>query len=325
MTTGCSATASCRCSVDTTTGELAGAVTTGAALPVGTELLGGGVRPIVIADDSDTWSHGLDRYAGDEEPGWLISVGIVEAGPVRATVRSVWSFGGGRTTVTQDVSLYEGRCLAEVRLGVDWHEAHRVLKLVVPVALGEPTSTAGAAYGSVERPCSGHEEPMVHWVDLSDPGAGWGLACTAEGAGGYDALGPTLRLTVLRSPRVADHGLGWGSDDPAGYPVTDQGRHEVRYRLVPHLGTRTGGAAAPVGRGAPGGAPGGARHLAPGTARARGVGGGDRGRGGDHPRPQARRGRGRHGRPPVGGRRPAGARPPVRRGRGWAAPLGVGG
>jgi len=224
-------------SVDTTTGEVAGAVTTGGALPVGTELLGGGVRPIVIADDSDTWSHGLDRYAGDEEPGWLVSVGIVEAGPVRATVRSVWSFGGGRTTVTQDVSLYEGRCLAEVRLGVDWHEAHRVLKLVVPVALGEPTSTAGAAYGSVERPCSGHEEPMVHWVDLSDPGAGWGLACTAEGAGGYDALGPTLRLTVLRSPRVADHGLGWGTDDPAGYPLTDQGRHEVRYRLVPHIGT----------------------------------------------------------------------------------------
>ena len=104
---------------------------------------------------------------------------------------------------------------------------------------------------------------MVHWVDLSDPGAGWGLACTAEGSGGYDALGPTLRLTVVRSPRAADHGLGWGTDDPAGYPVTDQGRHRVRYRLVPHARHGPGGAGAPGGRRAPGGAPGGARHLAP--------------------------------------------------------------
>ena len=35
---------------------------------------------------------------------------------------------------------------------------------------------------------------------------------------------------------MADHGQGWGADDRAGYPVTDQGRHRRRYRLVPHLG-----------------------------------------------------------------------------------------
>ena len=207
------------------------------ALPAGTHLLAGGVRPIVVGDESDTWSHGVARYGGDEDSGRLLSVGVVESGPVRATVRSVWSFGERGTTVTQDVSVYEGRCLVEVELDVEWHEASRVLKLVVPVALDAPESTAGAAYGSAARPCSGHEEPMVHWVDLSDPGAGWGLACTSEGAGGYDALGSTLRLTVLRSPRVADHGWGWGTDDPAGYPVTDQGRHRMRYSLVPHVGT----------------------------------------------------------------------------------------
>ena len=101
--------------VDTTTGALAGACTTGGAVAGGDELLAGGVRPIVVADDSDTWSHGVARYAGDEDAGRLLSVGVVEGGPVRATVRSVWSFGERRTTVTQDVSLYEGRCLAEVR------------------------------------------------------------------------------------------------------------------------------------------------------------------------------------------------------------------
>ncbi len=225
-----------RLAVDSHTGALASMVTTGGDLEVGTELLRGGVRPVVVADDSDTWSHGVDRYAGAEEAGRLLSVAVVEEGPVRATVRSVWSFGEGPTTVAQDVSLYAGRGVAEVSLEVDWHESHKVLKLAVPLALDEPATLAGAPYGSVTRPCSGHEEPMVHWVDLTDAAAGWGLACTAEGAGGYDALGSTLRLTVLRSPRVADHGRGWGADDRAGYPITDQGRHRLRYGLVPHAG-----------------------------------------------------------------------------------------
>jgi len=225
-----------RVNVDMDTGRMVHLVADGIDLPRGTGLLAGGVRPVVVDDDSDTWSHGVDRYAGDEEEGHLLSVRVVESGPVRATVRSTWSFGAGRTTVVQDVRLSEGETSVEVSLDVDWHEVHRVLKLVVPVALGQPVSVAGAAYGSIERPCAGHEEPMVHWVDLSDAAARWGLACIAEASGGYDALGPTLRLTVLRSPQVADHGLGWGADDPAGYPVTDQGRHRRRYRLVPHPG-----------------------------------------------------------------------------------------
>ena len=146
---------------------------------------------------------------------------------------------GGRSSPRRSPSS-PGAADAEVRLDVDWHEEHRVLKLAVPLALDRPSSTAGAPYGSVGRPCSGHEEPMVHWVDLSGAADGWGLACLTEGAGGYDARGATLRLTVLRSPRVADHGRGWGAGDPAGYPFTDQGHHRVRYALVPHAGPAAG-------------------------------------------------------------------------------------
>ena len=165
-----------------------------------------------------------------------------------------------------------------------------------------PSSTAGAPYGSVGRPCSGHEEPMVHWVDLSGASAGWGLACVTEGAGGYDAQGATLRLTVLRSPRVADHGRGWGAGDAAGYPLTDQGRHRVRYALVPHAGPAAGAdlprhaaehrASLPVvldtwhrGRLGPEGS---ALRL--------------EGAGGPHAGPQAGRGRRWHGGTAVGGR-----------------------
>jgi alpha-mannosidase len=194
----------------------------------------GGVRPVVIEDASDTWSHGTARYEGDERSGTLVgSVSVVEDGPVRCTTRTTWSF--DRSSVVQEVSLYQGCPFVELRITVDWHESSTIMKVVVPTTLVKPISAAGAPYGFVERPCSGHEEPMVHWIDISDGRRG--LACTSDSAGGYDAPGGRLRLTALRSPKVSDHGWGWGTDDQFAYPVTDQGIHQLRFRLTPHPGT----------------------------------------------------------------------------------------
>ncbi len=220
--------------VDPRTGALASLVAGTGEEGAGWELMaGGGVLPVVVGDASDTWSHGTARYEGEERSGDLVSVAVVEDGPVRSTVRSTWAL--AHSTVVQEVSLYQGRPFVELRLTVDWHETYQVMKVVVPTTLVDPSSAAGAPYGFVERRCSGHEEPMVHWIDISDGRRG--LAVTSDGAGGYDALGPRLRLTVLRSPRVADHGWGWGTDDPVGYPFTDQGLHRFRFRLAPHPGT----------------------------------------------------------------------------------------
>jgi alpha-mannosidase len=199
-----------------------------------------GIVPVLVDDDSDTWSHGLARYEGEERLGQLVGASIGEDGPVRASMRIAWQF--GTSTVLEEVAVYRGQPYVEVRLDVDWHECGRVLKLVAPFDIDEPTSAAGAPYGFVERPCSGHEEPMVHWVDVSagpaapSPRTG-GVTVTSPSAGGYDCAGARLRLTALRSPRVADHGMGWGRDDPIGYPATDHGRHRISYRLHPHAGT----------------------------------------------------------------------------------------
>ncbi len=224
-----------RAVVDPRSGALASLVVTGEDEDAGGwELIGsGGVCPVVIEDTSDTWSHGTARYEGEEYSGDLVGIAVVENGPVRSTVRSTWSL--GRSTVVQEVSLYQGRPFVELRLSVEWHESARIMKVVVPTTFVDPAGAAGAPYGFVERPCSGHEEPMVHWFDLSDGRRG--LACTSDSAGGYDALGARVRLTALRSPRVSDHGWGWGNEDPDGYPATDQGLHRMRFRLTPHLGT----------------------------------------------------------------------------------------
>ena len=220
--------------IDRRTGALVSLVAVSEAEKSGSELIAnGGVLPVVIDDVSDTWSHGTARYEGEEQSGDLVEVAVVEDGPVRSTVRSIWSL--GRSTIVQETSLYQDRSFVELRLTVDWHESHRVLKVVVPTTFTNPSSAAGAPYGFVERPCSGHEEVMVHWVDVSDGRRG--LACTSDAAGGYDVLGARLRLTALRSPRVSDHGWGWATDDPAAYPLTDQGRHQMSFRLTPHPGT----------------------------------------------------------------------------------------
>ena len=220
--------------IDPVSGALASLVVTSKDEEQEWELIAeGGVLPVVVEDASDTWSHGTARYEGDELSGDLIGVAVVEDGPVRSTVRSTWSL--EHSTVIQEVSLYQDRPFVELRITAEWHESARVMKLVVPTTFSDPSSAGGAPYGFVERPCSGHEEVMVHWVDLSDGRRG--LACTSDAAGGYDVLGARLRFTALRSPRVSDHGWGWGNDDPAAYPVTDQGLHRMRFRLTPHQGT----------------------------------------------------------------------------------------
>ena len=193
-----------------------------------------GVRAVVIEDASDTWSHGIERYDAEERRWQCESVEITERGPIRATVRSRFVFES--STLTQEISLYRGRPFAEINVDLDWHERHRLLKLVIPLALADPVCAAGAPYGYAERTVTGHEEPMVHWVDVSERG-GRGLTCTSDGTYAYDVLGGVLRLTLVRSPRVADHGRGWGADDPIGYPFLDQGAHRFSIRLHPHEGT----------------------------------------------------------------------------------------
>jgi alpha-mannosidase len=200
-----------------------------------TETLAGGIRPVVVEDPSDTWSHGIDRYGGQELACEVEMVDLAERGPVRSTYRIAYRFGSSR--IEELVSLYKGSPFVELRFDVDWHEGAKLLKISVPFALEDPISTAGAPYGHASRAPAGHEEPMVHWVDLSERGGRFGLTCTADSKYGYDAAGSRLRLTAIRSPRFADSGMGWGSDDSRGYPFMDQGRHRFTYRLHPHTGS----------------------------------------------------------------------------------------
>lgn len=197
-----------------------------------------GASVVTIDDASDTWSHGVSRYGGPERRPDLEGLAVTEHGPVRSTVTASHRCGSSR--IVTSTSVVEGCAFVELRLDVEWHEHHRLLKLVVPVALDDPLTAAGAPYGFAERPAIGHEEPMVHWVGIADRSGCRGLSCTTDSTYGYDADGARLRLTLLRSPRIADHGRGWATGDrgPAfAYPFSDQGRQRCSVRLHPHAGT----------------------------------------------------------------------------------------
>jgi alpha-mannosidase len=199
-------------------------------------LAGESLRPVVLDDDSDTWSHGVVRYSAPEQPCVLTGMRVIDSGPLLGTLRLTYRYGASAIVV--DIGLVAGSTFVSLDVVVDWHEAHKVLKFVVPAAIDHPVVTAGLPYGHAVRGSATGEDVFQHWIDVSGtagPGHG-GLGCTVDHRYGYDAEGARLRVTGLRSPRFADHGMGWGTDDRLDFPVTDQGVTRFGLRLHPHAG-----------------------------------------------------------------------------------------
>jgi alpha-mannosidase len=165
---------------------------------------------------------------------------IIESGPIRWTVRLEGRWGKSRAW--QDFSLTRGRKQVDVRLALDWHEKHRILKLRVPTRVREGEATFEIPYGAIVRPPTGDEQPAQRWVDLSGCAGGsrgevpYGVALLNDSRYGFDVRGAEIRMSVLRSPIYAFHDPAQVVPDET-YEYTDQGRHVVRYAIVPHHGT----------------------------------------------------------------------------------------
>ena len=112
---------------------------------------------------------------------------------------------------------------------------HVLLKAAFPLAASGPFATYEIPYGTIDRPTTRNnswekaqfEVPAMRWADLSGPGADGkvhGLSILNQTKYGYDAVGNTLRLTLLRSPKWPD-------------AEADMGHHHFHYALYPHAGT----------------------------------------------------------------------------------------
>jgi alpha-mannosidase len=191
---------------------------------------------VVLADRSDTWSHGEVAYRERAGAFECQSVRLLEHGPVRSVVRVTSRYRD--STLTEDLVLGRDSGLLEVRATLDWHERLALLKLRVPTALREVTASYEIPYGHVERAADGGEEPTQTWVDVSGVlpgGRRAGLALLNDGKHAFDVRAGGIGMTSARSPVYAWHEPR--ELDPDGdYSYLDQGVQRFVYQLLPHAG-----------------------------------------------------------------------------------------
>src|SRR5450755_595105 len=150
----------------------------------------------------------------------------VEEGPLKVVLRTEHVI--DQTTIRQDLTVYRDLPRIDVTVSVDWREscgnADGVASLKVAFTPDLPGARVHAAVvgGVVGHPANGQERPMQRWVDVGDDRHG--VAILTEDRYGFDALGPRVRVTLVRS-----------AYDPV--PDADAGEHVLRYSILPHPGT----------------------------------------------------------------------------------------
>lgn len=188
----------------------------------------------LIEDLTDTWSHGVDRYpeAPQTSVGWSEPT-VVEAGPVMAALVQQGKF--GQSWVLAEYRVYNGEPFVELRLRVHWAEQFKVLKLTLALPADIARRTDGVLGAAIERPLDGSERPLRDWTRLED-GEGSGIAVVSPDIFAMDATPQRLRLTLLRSPRMAHHDPCRRSDPRDRF--ADMGEHDFRLRIYAGRGLR---------------------------------------------------------------------------------------
>lgn len=180
-----------------------------------------------LPDHSDTWSHGIDRYAEGpaETPIWNRPAGV-DCGPVFHSLLRTGTVAGGR--LQQEYRVVRGGAYVECRLRVEWRSRRTVLKLVWPVYERLVRSVAGIPGDAFEREPDGCERPLRDWVCASgDDGRRVAIVCPNVYA--FDAAPHRIRLTLLRSCLLAHHEPHRGDVPRPVY--SDRGSHEFVFRF----------------------------------------------------------------------------------------------
>lgn len=179
----------------------------------------------LLPDPTDTWSHGIDRYADSpaEEPQWNAPQ-VIDRGPLMAAMSQQGTI--GRSTLSAEWRLHADASWVDVELTVEWREAAQLLKLVLPGS-GTAERCDGTPGMALIRPNDGRELPLHGFTSLG----GHAVVCPTVYA--LDATPERARLTLLRAPLMADH-------INTGFPRAqraDQGIHRFQLRL--HLAPTT--------------------------------------------------------------------------------------
>ena len=175
----------------------------------------------VSAEGQDTWAHEVTHFSEEYDlPVRLVSLRVIEQGPVRASVRVEQEFGASRLIRTFSLSPTGKRVHVDTK--IDFREKFCILKFAFPVTDAAATALCGIPFGYTERPTDASESVMCEWVSHG------GLLLAAEGKYSFDANKNVLSLTVLRSSLYADH---FGERDEF-CEFAEQGEHRFAYELA---------------------------------------------------------------------------------------------
>ena len=196
-----------------------------------TEFAKGLLGKAVVCDDeaNDTWGHRIFDYnidMGCFEGGTLE---LVESGPVRATIKSVVTY--GNSVLKRYYSLYAGSEKLTVRTVLDFDEQYKSVKLSFCADVNNDTVTYSMPYGFITKPANGQEEPCHAWCDIAEDG-GKGLALLNTSKYSFCAKGNDLRMMIARGCAYLDH-FGQHSRD-SEMEFLDKGQQEFTYEIVPH-------------------------------------------------------------------------------------------
>jgi alpha-mannosidase len=139
----------------------------------------------------------------------------------------------GESTITQTITLRGKRI--DIDTEIDWRETEKLLKVAFDIDVMADRSAAQIQFGHVYRPthtntswdAAKYEICAHRFLHVGEPG--YGIAVVNDSTYGHDVtrrpragggITTCVRLSLLRAPRCPD-------------PVADQGRHRLRYALVP--------------------------------------------------------------------------------------------
>ncbi|MBW7455084.1 alpha-mannosidase [Paenibacillus sepulcri] len=157
----------------------------------------------------------------------LLSVELVEIGPLAAVVEFKWRY--GRSRISQRMMVYSGSRRIDFRTHINWQEHQQLLKVAFPVDVRSTEATYDIQFGNVKRSTHWNTswdlarfESVGHqWADLSE--RGYGVSLLNDCKYGYDIKDNVIRLSLLKSAINPD-------------PDADIGEHSFVYALLPHEG-----------------------------------------------------------------------------------------
>jgi alpha-mannosidase len=173
---------------------------------IGSDILTeGSALPMAIADSTDTWGHGVEKFDQILGDFGNAEVRLVESGPTHATIRvkNRWR----SSWVQQDFRLYYNSDVVHVRAKIFWAEEHLMLKLNFRTEFEKTESWYEGAYTATHYPCDGVERPGGSWCAFTGElqGGQQSIILANNAKHSYSANGSDFAVTLLRSPSYATH------------------------------------------------------------------------------------------------------------------------